>query len=493
MSSFPVDRLKYVLSRWPWLHGVLRDVYRSVGKTVSRDAGAPRAAIRSTEDFLFPADVRSQTEVADFGSAEPLPLPANPNLPSLTSAGGEASSRSVGTHAQGRQVVMMVVSDLRIDPRVEREARSLAAADYVVEVICPQTYDGGKPPPKLDWGPNVTIHFLHWSAASFMNDRPGYLADQIYQAALQFKPLVFHSHDLSTAYAGLAAARVTGANLVVDFHEWFSENVHWDASISKWSPYPDGWKQELQELETRCLTEASATITVCDSIADAMVEELGGRRPIIVRNIPNLKAIPTKTYPSLKAQLGLPESAFVLLWQGGTGPTRLIEPIIQALEFAPRCTFVIRGPSLDLFGKDYLELASKHGVKERLILEGPVPSRDVTAAARGADAGIWTLPELCRNFTYALPNKLFEYIAAGLPLLAANYPEARRLVTTHDVGLTFEPYDPQSIAAAINRLIDEPDLRARFQANTSVALTQLNADYEWQKLVELYDRLPRSA
>ena len=474
-----MDRLRYVLSRCPWLYRVLRYVYRLVDRTALRKAGTLRAATRSTEDLSLAADVRSQVEVAATASSEPLPLLPNPDLPSLTSAVGEMPSQLVGRHAQGRQVVMMVVSDLRIDPRVEREARSLAAAGYIVEVICPQTY--------------VTIHFLHWSAASFMNDRPGYLADQIYQAALQFKPLAFHSHDLSTAYAGLAAARVTGANLVVDFHEWFSENVHWDASVSKWLPYPDGWKQELQKLETRCLTEASATITVCDSIADAMVEELGGRRPIIVRNIPNLNAVPTKTYPSLKAQLGLPESAFVLLWQGGTGPTRLIEPIIQALEFAPRCTFVIRGPSLDLFGKDYMELARKHGVKDRLILEGPVPSRDVTAAARGADAGIWTLPELCRNFTYALPNKLFEYIATGLPLLAANYPEARRLVTTHDVGLTFEPYDPQSIAAAINRLVYEPDLRARFQANTSVALTQLNADREWQKLVELYDHLPRSA
>lgn len=493
MSNFSVDRFKNFLSRWPSLYRVLRDVYRSFGLTTSGRAELPQVMTQAAEDLSLAADVRNQTVVAASASAEPLPLTPNPNLPSLTSAAGETSSRVVGRHAQGRQVVMMVVSDLRIDPRVEREARSLAAAGYVVEVICPQTYDGGNPPPKLDWGPNVTIHFLHWSAASFMNDRPGYLADQIYQAAVKFKPLAFHSHDLSTAYAGLAAARVTGANLVVDFHEWFSENVHWDGSVSKWLPYPEGWKQELQELETRCLTEASATITVCDSIADAMVEELGGSRPIIVRNIPNLDVVPTKIYPPLKAQLGLPETTFVLLWQGGTGPTRLIEPIIQALEFAPRCTFVIRGPSLDLFGNDYLELASKHGVKERVILEGPVPSRDVTAAARGADAGIWTLPELCRNFTYALPNKLFEYIAAGLPLLAANYPEARRLVTTHDVGLTFDPYDPQSIAAAINRLIDEPDLRARFQANTSVALTQLNADREWQKLVELYDRLPRSS
>jgi hypothetical protein len=56
---------------------------------------------------------------------------------------------------------------------------------------------------------------------------------------------------------------------------------------------------------------------------------------------------------------------------------------------------------------------------ERLLLIPPVPSRDVVAAARGADAGIWTLPALCRNFTMRSLNKIFEYLAADLPVLVA--------------------------------------------------------------------------
>ena len=195
--------------------------------------------------------------------------------------------------------------------------------------------------------------------------------------------------------------------------------------------------------------EASATLTVCDLIADAMKAELGGRRPSVVRNIPNLVTTPSREYLPLKQQLGLPESTFVLLWQGGTGPTRLIEPIIEALADAPYCTFVIRGPSLDIFGQAYEALARKSGVEKRVILVPPVPSSDVVAAARGADAGIWTLPALCRNFTLALPNKIFEYLAANLPVLAAHYPEAARLVVENRVGLVFDPYSPRSIAELI--------------------------------------------
>jgi len=411
-------------------------------------------------------------------------------------AAGEARSRSrqIGRSASGREVVMLVVSDLRVDPRVEREARALAAAEYDVTVICPEPSKGAGISFNLDWGPRVHIEYVDWTAATFANQQPGYLADLLYSEAVKRKPFAFHAHDLSTAYAAMAAAKHRGAHLVVDFHEWFSENVHWNAKQSAWAPYPPEWKRELQELEVRCLNEASATITVCDSIADAMEAELGGSRPVVVRNIPDIAVTPSREYPPLKQQLGLPESKFVLLWQGGTGPTRLIEPIIEALAYAPDCTFVIRGPSLDMFGPDYLALARRVGVEGRVVLAPPVPSKDVVAAARGADAGIWTLPALCRNFTFALPNKIFEYLAADLPVLVAHYPEAKRLVVENEVGLTFDPYDPRSIAESISRMVQDKQLRAAFAASTRKTLARLDAKSEWQKVVSLYDSLsPRNA
>lgn len=411
--------------------------------------------------------------------------------PSLATAANAAGMIGIGNAAVGRHIVMLVVSDLRIDPRVEREARALVAAGYAVSVICPEPFQGAAATVRVDWGAGIVITWLHRSGADFVNYRPGYLADALYGEAVKSRPFAFHAHDLNTGYAALAAARWTGAHLVVDFHEWFSENVHWNTAKAAWVPYDPNWRADLRALEARCLREASHAVTVCDFIADAMSAELGGRRAEVVRNIPSLSTTPSRTYSPLKAELGLPASCFLLLWQGGTGPTRLIEPIIEALAASPRCVFVIRGPSLDLYGPAYLELARKIGVEKRLILLPPVPSGDVVAAARSADAGIWTLPALCRNFTLALPNKLFEYLAAGLPILAADYPEARRLVLGNHVGLMFDPYDPQSIAAAINSMIGELSLANDFRTNTRIALDKLNAEQEWQKIVALYDNLPR--
>jgi starch synthase len=401
----------------------------------------------------------------------------------------------VGNRPVGRQVVMLAVSDMRIDPRVEREARALAAAGYTVHVIWtdPLMRRRGGPQPSIDWGQGITFEAIPERDGRFSTQFPGFLGSGMLKAALAHRPFAFHGHDLDTALVALTAARQTGAHAVCDYHEWYSENVTWAPLARVYRPHSQLRKQGYRRLEALSFAHASALVTVCDSIAEAMAEEVGdGRmRPAVIRNIPTRIGAPSRSYPPLKQQFGLPEDRFVLLWQGGIGPSRLIEPIIQALAHAPECTFVIRGPEMEAYGPGYAAIAAGIGASDRLILAPAVPSRDVVEAACGADAGIWTLPELCRNFTYALPNKIFEYLASGLPVLGAHHPEARRLIEGHKVGLCFDPYDPKSIATAINRLIAERALREGFAANAGVALARLDADAEWRKLVTLYDALPR--
>jgi glycosyltransferase involved in cell wall biosynthesis len=386
---------------------------------------------------------------------------------------------------------MLTISNLRIDPRIEREARALAEGGFRLTIVAPDPRQHSDEPTGVHWGKNIDFRWVRVQAISYAMEWPEFLGRELYNVAIEFAPFAYHAHDIFTAFIGLSAGKHTGAHVVCDFHEWGSENVKWDAQSKKWVPLPPAWKRPVRWLERRCLAEASAVVTVCDSIADGMSSELGkGQRPLVVRNIPPLRLQPTRPYPPLKAQLGLSADTFVLLWQGGTGPTRLIEPIIEALSLMPRCTFVIRGPSLDLFGAGYRDIAERVGAADRLILLPPVPSRDVVAAGRGADAGIWTLPDLCRNFRLALPNKIFEYLASGLPILVANYPEARKIAEGYGVGLTFDPYDPRSIAAAMNRLIDSPETLARMRAAIPAALTNLRVENEWGKLVDLYKSLP---
>lgn len=404
------------------------------------------------------------------------------------------ANRGIGADAPGRAVVMLVVADMRFDPRVEREARALAGDGWQVTVIWtdPLLAVTGRPTP-IDWGQSIDFHSLPERAGDFSQQFPGFLGTAMLDAALAHKPFAFHGHDLNTCLVALVAARRTGAHAICDFHEWYSENVTWRPLRRIYTRHSSPVKQAYRWLERLCFAHASALITVCHSIADAMTNEFGSgvRQVHIIRNIPEEERKPSRKYPSLKAQFELPEDRFVLLWQGGTGPSRMIEPIIEALAYAPRCTFVIRGPEIERYGPAYAAIASRIGAGNRLILAPAVPSRDVIAAASGADAGVWTLPNLCKNFTYALPNKIFEYLSSGLPVLAAHYPEARRLVEEHQVGLTFDPYEPRSIAAAINRLVHDPAIRTSFAANTSKALEAMDAATEWLKLVAIYRGLER--
>jgi glycosyltransferase involved in cell wall biosynthesis len=398
-------------------------------------------------------------------------------------------NKGIAAEAHGSAIVMLSVSDMRIDPRIEREARALAHAGFEVLIIWPSVSLSDNEIGGIDWGPGITFKRLPFAAGEFVRRFPGYCGREMLLAALQFKPLAFHGHDLSSGLIALTAAKKTGAYAVVDFHEWFSENVSWRANA--WQPHRFPQKQAYQWLERQVLRHASEIITVCDSIADAMKVELGGRRPVVVRNIPEMAIAPSREYAPLKQQLGLPDTTFALLYQGGTGPTRLIEPIIESLVDAPGCVLVIRGPSLDMFGPDYLSLARRIGVEDRVILAPAVPSRDVVAAAVGADAGIYTVAALCRNFIFALPNKVFEYMAADLPVLVAHYPEMKRLVSENDVGVVFDPYDPKSIADAINHLMNGAEFREKWIANVRAALSKMNASMEWQKVVSIYQELQR--
>lgn len=387
-----------------------------------------------------------------------------------------------------RTIVMLVISTVEADPRVEREARSLAAAGWRIVVLFPETRgwrDAG-----ISWGDKVIFDPISPRAGVFADVGAGFYGEKLYRAAIRHRPFAFHAHDLNTAYVGLGAARKTGAFLVCDFHEWFSENVSYDLRTQTYRTHVPRVKAAMQHLERQVLAEASAVVTVCSSIAEALAVELGNGRPVsVVRNMPSFAAEPTKQYLPLKQQIGVPHERFVLLYQGGIGPSRNIEPIISALVIAQRCTLVVRGPAIRGYEDYYRQFAERAGVADRLFLLPPVPSRDVVAAARGANAGIYTVKGIGRNFILALPNKVFEYMMAGLPLLVPDYPEVAKLVHDHDVGLIFNPENPISIAAAINRLIDEHELVQRFQANVPRALRVLDADREWQKIVAIYDQL----
>lgn len=229
-------------------------------------------------------------------------------------------------------------------------------------------------------------------------------------------------------------------------------------------------------------------ITVSNAIADAISAELtdDGRRPVVIRNVPNFELSDTSEVFDVKAELGVSDETFVVLWQGGIGPSRMLEPVIEAFQYLPNAIFAIRTPYWEAFGKSYEELAARLGISDQIRPLDPVSSAQIVNSAQGADCGLWTLPNPCRNFHLALGNKIFEYLSAGLPIAVANYPEAKAVCEALDVGLAFDPADPKSIADTIRKFQNEPSRFAEMRRNAASAICRLGADVEWQKLVDLY-------
>jgi glycosyltransferase involved in cell wall biosynthesis len=110
-----------------------------------------------------------------------------------------------------------------------------------------------------------------------------------------------------------------------------------------------------------------------------------------------------------------------------------------------------------------------------------VPYHELAPWTASADVGILLYRNDCRNNYYCAPNKLFEYMMMGLPVIAPRFPGMTKLVEGEGVGLCVDPQEPAQIAAAANRLAGDAGLRARMRAN---ALRLSLERYNWQKEFE---------
>lgn len=391
------------------------------------------------------------------------------------------------------RIVMLVISPLPHDPRVQREAQMLASKGFRVTVLCPQWYPVTPAP---DWGPRITFRIAKPGAGTFPTRFPYIFGWRLFRLALKEPAWAYHAHDLDTALPALLAAAIRRVPCICDFHEWYAENVTFDPAAQRYHPH--GWlrRSVYRMMERQVLQHASCVITVCDSIADMMEKFYKAPRKVhVLRNIPRVEACDGQAPRiNLRQLLRIPERTKIVLYQGGVGPSRNLEPIIRAMAHVERAVLVIRGPGIDLYGPNYLEVARSVGATGRVFCLPAVPSADVVREARAADVGIWSLlANVGLNFKLALPNKIFEYLMAGIPILAADLPEAARLVLGYQVGLCFDPEDPMSIAAAIRRMSEDDDFLHRCRSCIRHSLADLQADKEWHKLVDLYDNLTVSA
>jgi len=289
------------------------------------------------------------------------------------------------------------------------------------------------------------------------------------RAARKHQYDVMHANDVNTLPQAIGASR--GAAIVYDSHEVQTDRT--------------GYGSMQGKLERWLLRFVDRTIVENDTRADYHLK-LYGTRPSVLHNYPFYQPDVPQPRP-LRQELKLVENEPILLYQGGIQEGRGLERLVEAMPYIERGTLVFVGDG-KLKGK-LMQLASQSTEKSRIRFVEKVPLAELPSYTAAATVGFQVLQNVCFNHYSASSNKLFEYMAALTPVIAADLPEIRQVVETEGIGLIVDVESPQSIAEAVNLLVKDESLQRAMQERAIIARRQYNWEQEKGRLLAVYDSI----
>ncbi len=284
----------------------------------------------------------------------------------------------------------------------------------------------------------------------------------------ELRPDIVHANDWPTLPAAQAAKAVCGSRIVYDSHEFATEE---HAHRLVWRLL---MRAHVAAIEAKGIAAADRVIAVSDGIARSLTSQYGlSRLPTVVRNVPAWQPRPFRP-------TGHPRR---LLFHGILKDYRGIEAIIAALPVCPDDILTLRGDLAPGFAPLLTAAIRAAGVANRVTIEPAVPPDEVVGLANSADIGVYLGPTETRHNRFALPNKLFEYVMAGLAVLVSPGDDMVALVNRHRFGRVV-PRAPDSLGRILSELsaaeVDEMKRAAL------VAARDLSWDMERAKLEALY-------
>ncbi len=367
--------------------------------------------------------------------------------------------------------VVSVINDLSSDIRVRKSCDALRECGYEV-VLFGRQVPSSSPLPDWPWK-SVRIRMLFRSGPLFYL----FFNLRLFSFLLTQKSTLLFSNDLDTLLPNFLISKLKRLPLIYDSHEIFCEVPELQHSPVK--------KRIWQALEAFILPRLRYCITVNDSIA-LYFKALYGRAFISLRNIP--PSLPL-TLPASRAELHLPENKKLVLLQGaGINVDRGAEELVRAMAFVENACLVIIG-SGDVWPR-LQELARP--LSDRVILIHKLPKEQLVRYTALADLGISIDKDTNLNYRFSLPNKLFDYFQAGLPVLASDLPEIAGLIRHYTVGEFIDNHQPQHLAERMTALLNSPNLPL-YRENAKKAAAELNWETEKIKLLDLIRQAARTS
>jgi len=359
-----------------------------------------------------------------------------------------------------------------LDVRIfHKEAKTLANAGYDVSLIAQhdkeEIVDGIRiiplPKPK-----NRLVRML-------------FLTRKAYKLALEQKADIYHFHDPELLPRMLKLKKKTKAKIIYDVHEDVPKQI-----LSK------HWIPEILRKPAACI------FNIYEKSIAKKFDYVITATPHIKENFTQKNVIDIKNYPvvqNLKNFKNQNESKkndfFTLIYAGGLSRLRGIKEIIQSLNFvSPK--YPIRLQLLGEFDDKIFEQEIRRLKKwEKVDFLGWVPQKETIKHLSGAGIGLvcfWPEP----NHINAMPNKIFEYAIAGLPIIASNFPLWKEIIEGNNCGICVNPLNPKEIAKAIEYLIEHPnEAKIMGENGRKAVLEKYNWENESKKLLEVYEELAK--
>jgi glycosyltransferase involved in cell wall biosynthesis len=383
------------------------------------------------------------------------------------------------------KVCMHVLEAARDDPRVMREATALVEEGFKVSIVdvegdCNQPIEEETRcvymkhiimPVSF-----VTTRFTKWTLV-----RATQLLIRGTLRLIQTPADIYHAHNEAALPACYIASRIRRKPLIFDAHELPLDNTsirwHWLLIL---------FTRLLAVILPRCV----GVITVSDPIAQEIRNRYRVPEVSLVRNVPAYRSIPKSDL--LRQYLGLGPDVRIALYQGNLQPKRGLDRLIGAAPFLEQNILIVlmgQGPKKTLSQLEALIVSE--GVADRVKILPAVPYEELLDWTASADIGLNILPpDYSLSIRWCLPNKLFEYLMAGIPVLTSELEAVVEVIKTYDVGQVVSSLAPADIGAAINNMLADPVALASMRRNAlDAAQYVFNWEKEKQQLFRLYHEI----
>ncbi len=357
-----------------------------------------------------------------------------------------------------KSIAISVSNDGFTDQRILKQCDSFSAAGYNTHLFC-RMLDVGS----IEQNTVVTHRIrLPFRGGFFFYAS---LNIRLFFALLFSKTDIFYANDLDTLPANALVAAFRRKPLIYDSHEYFTEVPE----VQNRPFVKSVWKN----FERKCIGRASLVITVGDSIAKLLEEKYQLKEVMVVRNVPQANL---NIKPYSKSEIGINPSKFLVLLQGaGINVDRGAEELVAAMQYLNDTVLLIigTGDAIPQIKKE----TSRLKLDEKVIFIGKLPYEEMMRYTAAADLGVSIDKDTNINYRYSLPNKLFDYARAGIPVLVSDLVEIRKIIEKYRTGECIHSHQPKEIAKCIRHLLENDALLAKYKSNTE----RLNEELNWEK------------